>query len=192
MAGEGWDGAAGWLTLLHQENLAQLWRKVLKEGRESEITGEALANPSGASTDSHLMVLDRIVAIPIEVRSVTRGVLMAGLLRSEDSAEDFSRLESYALLAATALDREAAREERTASNENFRKIVEDSRECLIVLDGEGKILEASRAAATLLFAPWGRMDGTLLEELFSPVARDAVTEWRSRFHAPARRALAEE
>ena len=131
------------------------------------------------------MVLDRVVAIPIEVRSVTRGVLMAGLLRSEDSAEDFSRLESYALLAATALDREAAREERTASNENFRKIVEDSRECLIVLDGEGKILEASRAAAPLLFAPWGRMDGTLLEELFSPVARDAVTEWRSRFHAPA-------
>ncbi len=29
------------------------------------------------------------------------------------------------------------------------------------------------------------MDGTLLEELFSPVARDAVTEWRSRFHSPA-------
>ena len=52
IAGEGWDGAAGWLTALHQENLAQLWRNVLKEGRESEITGEALANPSGASTDS--------------------------------------------------------------------------------------------------------------------------------------------
>ena len=84
------------------------------------------------------MVLDRVVAIPIEVRSVTRGVLMAGLLRSEDSAEDFSRLESYALLAATALDREAAREERTASNENLRKVIEDSRECLILLDGEGK------------------------------------------------------
>ena len=118
------------------------------------------------------------MAIPIDVRSGTRGVLMAGLLRSEDSAEDFSRLESYALLAATALDREAAREERTASNENFRKIVEDSRECLIVLDGEGKILEASRAAAPLLFAPRGRMDGTLLADLFSPLARDAVTEWR--------------
>ncbi len=43
MAGEGWDGAAGWLTLLHQENLTQLWRNVLTEGRESEIAGEALA-----------------------------------------------------------------------------------------------------------------------------------------------------
>ena len=43
MAGEGWDGEAGWLTLLHQENLTQLWRNVLTEGRESEIPGEALA-----------------------------------------------------------------------------------------------------------------------------------------------------
>ena len=41
MAGEGWDGEAGWLTLLHQENLSQLWRNVFKEGRESEIPGEA-------------------------------------------------------------------------------------------------------------------------------------------------------
>ncbi len=186
MAGEGWDGATEWLTVLHQqENLVQLWREVLKDGRESEISGEELANLSGASTEVPHPILDRVVAIPIEVRSVTRGVLMAGLLRSEDSAEDFSRLETYALLGASALDREAAREERTASNENLRKIIEDSRECLIVLDGEGKILEASRAAAMLLFAPWGRMDGTLLDELFSPVARDAVTEWRNRFHAPA-------
>jgi len=185
MAGEGWDGEAGWLTLLHQENLTQLWRNVLTEGRESEIAGESLAELSGVSGDSPHKVLDRVVAIPIEVRSATRGVLMAGLLRSEDSAEDFSRLESYALLAATALDREAARDERTGSNENLRKVIEDSRECLILLNGEGKILEASRAAAMLLFAPWGRIDATLLEELFSPVARDAVTEWRSRFHSPA-------
>ena len=69
------------------------------------------------------------MAIPIEVRNATRGVLMAGLLRSDDSGEDFLRLESYALLAASALDREAAREERTASNEMLRKIIEDSHEC---------------------------------------------------------------
>ena len=121
MAGEGWDGAAGWLTILHQENLAQLWRDVFTEGRESEIPGEALANLSGVSADSPPLALERVVAVPIEVRGVTRGVLMAGLLQSEDSAEDFSRLESYALLAASALDREAAREERTASSENPAK-----------------------------------------------------------------------
>jgi len=185
MAGEGWDGAAGWLAVLHQESLLQLWRNVFTEGRESEISGEALANLSGAWTEAPHSVLDRVVTIPIEVRSVTRGVLMAGLLRSEDSGEDFPRLESYALLAASALDREAAREERTASNENLRKILEDSGECLIIIDGTGKILEASRAAAMLLLALWGPMGGTLLEELFSPVAREAVTEWRDRLHSPA-------
>jgi signal transduction histidine kinase/FixJ family two-component response regulator len=186
MVEEGWDGAAEWLTAMHQqENLQQLWRDVLKEGRESEIPGDALENFSGASTDSPYPVLDRVVGIPIEVRNVTRGVLMAGLLRSEDSAEDFSRLESYALLAATALDREAAREEQTASNENLRRVIEDSPECLIVLDGEGKIQGASRAATTLLFGPWGLADGALLDELFSPAARDAGTEWRNRVHSSA-------
>jgi PAS domain S-box-containing protein len=184
-AREGWDGAAGHLAILHQESLLQLWRNVFKEGRESEIPGEALANLSGGSTEFPRSVLDRVVAIPIEVRSGTRGVLMAGLLRSEDSSEDFARLESYALLAASALDREVAREERTASNETLRRIIEDSSECLIIIDGEGKILEASRAAALLLFSPWGRVNGTLLEELFSTVARDAVTEWRDRLHSPA-------
>ena len=61
------------------------------------------------------------MAIPIEVRGATRGVLMAGLPRPEDSGEDFLKLESYALLAASALDREAAREEQAASNEILRK-----------------------------------------------------------------------
>jgi PAS domain S-box-containing protein len=185
LAGEGWDGATGWLSILHQENLLQLWRSVLKEGRESEISGTMLADLSGASTGAPPTILDRVAAIPIEVRGVTRGVLMAGLLPSEDSVEDFARLESYTLLAAAALDREAAREERTASNQILRKIIEDSGECLIVIDGQGKILESSRAAAVLLFSARGRMQGTLLEELFSSVARDAVVEWRERLCSPA-------
>jgi PAS domain S-box-containing protein len=185
IAGEGWDGAAGCLAILHQESLLQLWRNVFNEGRESEIPGEALANLSSGSTEFPHAVLDRVVAFPIEVRSGTRGVLMAGLLRSEDSSEDFARLESYALLAASALDREAAREERTASNETLRRIIEDSGECLIVIDAEGKILETSRAAALLLCTPWGRVNGTLLEESFSTVARDAVIEWRERLPSPA-------
>ena len=189
-AGEGWDGAAGWLAVVHQESLSQLWRNVLKDGRESEIPGETLENLSGASAEIPRAVLERVVAIPIEVRDVTRGVLMAGFLQSEDSGEDFPRLESYALLAASALDREAAREERTAYNENLRTIIADSGESLIVIDREGRILEASRAAAMLLFAPWGRMEGTHLEELFSSVARDAVVEWRERLQCAATPAAA--
>jgi signal transduction histidine kinase/CheY-like chemotaxis protein len=164
----------------------RLWRTVFKEGRESEIPGEAVANFfSGCSTDFPCPVLDRVVALPIEGRSGTRGVLMAGLfVRPEDSEEDFLRLESYALLAASALDREAAREERTASTEILRRIIEDSPENLVLLDDRGKILEASRAA-TALFAPIKRMEGVQLEELFSPAEREAVIGWREGFPSPA-------
>jgi len=89
------------------------------------------------------------------------------------------------VLAVSAMDREAAREERTAPSDIVRNIIEESGECLVVLDEQGKILEASRPAAALLFPPRGRVDGTPLEELFSPIARDAVTEWRGRLHSPA-------
>jgi len=177
--GEGWNGAPRWLAVLHQETLLQLWRSVLEEGRESEISGQALPDVPTASTEDSHTALDRVVGIPIEVRNVTRGVLMAGLSRPDVSGEDFLRLEAYALLAASALDREAAREERASSNEMLRLIIEESHESLIVIDERGKILEASRSAAMLLFAPWARMDGTPLEELFSEVARDAVVAWRS-------------
>ncbi len=185
-AEEGWDGEAGWLVAAHQKNLLELWSKVFRQGRESEISGETLRNFSAESpasstlTDGSHPILDRVVALPIEVRSETRGVLMAGLLRSEDSAEDFLRLESYALLAASALDREAAREDRASSNENLRKIIQDSGECLIVIDGEGKILGWSRAASALLRTPWAGADGTIVEELFSGVAREAAADWRNR------------
>jgi phospho-acceptor domain-containing protein/GAF domain-containing protein len=115
LAGEGWNGAARWLAVLRQERLLQLWRSVLEEGRESEISGPALPDVPTASTEDSHAALDRVVAIPIEVRNATRGVLMAGLSRPDVSGEDFLRLESYALLAASALDREAAREERAAA-----------------------------------------------------------------------------
>jgi two-component system NtrC family sensor kinase len=49
-----------------------------------------------------------------------------------------------------------------------------------VIDANGKVLEASRAAAMQLFAPWGRMEGMLLEELFLPAVRVEVSAWRSQ------------
>jgi signal transduction histidine kinase/CheY-like chemotaxis protein len=180
---EGWDGAEAWLPVAHQEALQRFWRDVLKEGREMELPGEALARASAAPGDFTAPLLDRVAATPIEVRGSTRGILMAGLRRSEDSGEELARLESYALLAAAALDREMAREERAASSEMFRSIVEDSREGLIVIDEEGKILQASLAAAAFLFAPAGRAEGAILDELFSPVARDGAEDWRMRLLA---------
>lgn len=185
LAGGGWDGAPGWLAAIRQKCLSQVWRKVFKEGRKIEISGGAIAKLSGTSKDVPYSILDRVVAIPIEVRSGGRGVLMAGLSRSENPGEDIAALESYATLAGSALDREAARGEQAASDQVLRKIVENSRESLLVIDEEGKIVESSHAAAALLFAPWSRRNGTLLEELFFPVMRDAVTAWRGRLRSPA-------
>jgi signal transduction histidine kinase/ActR/RegA family two-component response regulator len=184
LAGGGWDGAAGWLAALRQDGLSQLWRKAFKEGRKFEISGSAILKLSGASKDIPFSILDRIVAVPIEVEKGMRGVLMAGLVQSENSGEDLAALETYAALAAFVLGREATREEQAASQEALRKIVEESRECLVAIDQKGMIVDVSRGAASLLFAPWGRREGTFLEDLFLPDMRDAVAGWRRRLQPP--------
>jgi PAS domain-containing protein len=166
VSAEGWDGHDEWRAWLQQEPLLQLWRKALEEGRESDIMGEAIPVAMGWGPESSRPVLDRLIAIPIEVRNRTAGVLMAGLLRSEDGNEDFARLESYALLAASAMDRESAREERAAGKRSLRQILEDSRECLVVVDEKGIVREASRAAAALLSPPPEISGGNAARGLF--------------------------
>ena len=178
VAGEGWEGGVEWLSLLHQEKFLQIWRRAFLDGRGFEILEEEFSIPAGCAHST----LDRVAALPIEGSGGVRGVLMAGLPHSEDSSEDFTRLESYALLAASALEREAAREERSESTELLRRIVQESGENLVLIDEHGEIQEASRPAATLLFAHRGRGEGTLLEEFVSSEAREAVTEWRSLLH----------
>ena len=185
ISGDGWDGADEWPALQHHESLLQLWRTVLSAGRESEIHGGELIQLPGTPIQAGVASLDRVVAIPLDVRGATRGVLMAGMPRSEDSGEDFSRLESYGLLAAAALDREAAREERAASGAALRTMVEGSTESLILIDGNGSIVGASREAAAILLPRRHGSDKLVLAELFSSVARDAVSEWRERLGSRA-------
>jgi signal transduction histidine kinase/FixJ family two-component response regulator len=180
LAEEGWNGAPELLTALREEGVLQLWRKVQREGRKAEIPEYEAAKISGALRGFQQQSLHRIVAIPMEVRQKTRGVLMAGFARSENADDDVSILEYYAMLASLALERNAAREEQAASEKILLKMVEDSTECLLMIDAHGKILETSRAAAMELFAPWGRMEGTLLEELFFPAMRKEVIAWRGQ------------
>ena len=91
MLPEGWDGPDEWRTLLLQEPLLQIWHTVLEQGREVEIGGEALPARPGSASDHALPALDRVIAFPIEIRNRTCGVLMAGLLPSEDSNDDMVR-----------------------------------------------------------------------------------------------------
>jgi signal transduction histidine kinase/CheY-like chemotaxis protein len=179
-AGGGWDGSPGWFSVLRQESLSQLWGKVLTEGRKAEILGEEAAQTASAWKSLQPPSLNHIVAIPIEVRKKTRGVLMAGLTGSKNVDEVVSTLESYAMLASASLEHDVAREERSASEKVLRKMVQDSTECLLLIDGDGKILETSRVATIQLFAPWGRREGMLLEELFFPGTRKEVIAWRGQ------------
>jgi PAS domain-containing protein len=109
----------------------------------------------------------------------------AGWMRRWRGGRGLKEEASAPVVSAAMLDREGAREERTASREMVRKIIENSSDFLVVLDEQGEIQEASRTAAMLLFPQQGRIDGARLEELFSPVARDAVSEWRARLRSPA-------
>jgi signal transduction histidine kinase/CheY-like chemotaxis protein len=181
MLPEGWCGPDKWRPLVLQEPLLHIWHTVLEQGREAEIGGEALSAPSGFAPDHASHALDRVIALPIEIRNRVCGVLMAGLLPSEDSNGDMLRLESYALLAASTLDREATRRERAERVNVLRRIVDESSEYLAVVDEKGRVREASRAARSFLHLDLGHAEGILLEDLFSPDARNAVAEWRERF-----------
>jgi signal transduction histidine kinase/FixJ family two-component response regulator len=180
----GWDGAEEWRGWLRQEALLKLWRKVFDEGREFEITGEEIRAQLRLDPGPSGPPLDHLIAIPIDARSRTAGVLMAGFVNSEDGDDDLARLESYALLAASAFDREVAREERAAARRSLRQILEESEECLVVVDGKGSVCEASRAAAALLFSSRRLLGEMQLEDFFSPAAREEVVQWRRRFAAP--------
>jgi signal transduction histidine kinase/ActR/RegA family two-component response regulator len=178
MLAESWDGPEEWRAAIQQQPFLHLWHKVLEEGREAELGGEAFPAPPVSATNQAAPALDRVIAIPIEVRRRTCGVLMAGLLPSQNLVGDLARLECYALLAASALEQEAARAERTAWVQSLRQVVEESSEYLVFVDEEGRIQDASRAARTLLRMDPGCTEDERLEEFFAPSARNAVAEWR--------------
>jgi PAS domain S-box-containing protein len=177
---QGWDGHEEWRALLGQEPLQHLWRRAFEEGRACDLTQGAIQVGMNVASETSHATVDRVIAIPIEARNQTIGVIMAGFLASEDSSDDIVRLESYALLAATALDRESSREERAAFKTSLRQLIEDSGECLVAVDRNGTVREASRPALALLFTPWAQPKEMLLEDLFSPAAREEVAQWRGR------------
>jgi signal transduction histidine kinase/CheY-like chemotaxis protein len=138
--GEAWDGPAEWATALQDGPLLRLWRKAFYEGRDCELPGELIdarqgiplsypaspvMTPStiGGGRFQAVRSIDRAIAIPIEARNRICGVLLAGLLPGEDSSDDIARLESYALLASSALDREFARQEQAAGENALRRLI---------------------------------------------------------------------
>ena len=81
VSGEGWDGPDEWAAAIRQGPLLQLWRKAFETGQPCELPGESVAARPSSLLDSSPTTLERVVAIPIEVRNRPGGVLMAGLER---------------------------------------------------------------------------------------------------------------
>jgi PAS domain S-box-containing protein len=173
-----WDGGNSWRALLEHAPLRRAWRRVLDEGHEVEIQDESILAGWNAQPGEENPVIERVVALPIEGRNQTHGVLMAGLLRSEDSSDDFLRLETYALLAAMALEKEIARDERTLWARSFERVVEESGECLLIVDQEGRIRGSSLAARLLLRLGPESSGEMQLNDLFPSGAGAAVSKWR--------------
>lgn len=175
---EGWDGRIEWRTVLAEEPFLRAWRAVLAEGREIEIGAEAVRVMPRKLPDGAFPVLARLTAIPLVVRNQTAGLLAAGFTAPEDASEARVRLEAYALLAASALEEEAARNDRTHFANCLRQMVEASSEWLVAIDDAGRIRGASSAArAALRLDPQGAED-VLLEELFAPASQGTVVQWR--------------
>ena len=175
---EGWDGRNEWRTVLAQEPFLRGWRSVLAEGRETEIGAEALRGIPRTLPDSGVAALERLAAIPLTVRNQTAGLLVAGFTAPEDVSEERARLEAYALLAASALEQEAARNDRTHFTNSLHQMIEASSECLLAMDDTGRIRETSRAARTALGLDPQGDEGVFLEDLFAPAGHAGVAQWR--------------
>jgi signal transduction histidine kinase/ActR/RegA family two-component response regulator len=177
---EGWDGRSEWRTVLEQEPFMRAWLSVLAEGHEIKMGGDVLHVIPRNAPDGPFAVLDRLTAIPVEVRNQTAGLLVAGFTAPENTAEDLVRLESYALLAATALEQEAARNERVHWTNCLHQMVEESSEWLLAIDENGVIREASSVARAALHLDAKDAQDTLLEDLFASAGRNAVVQWRGK------------
>jgi signal transduction histidine kinase/CheY-like chemotaxis protein len=175
---EGWDGRSEWRTVLEQEPFLRAWRSVLAEGHQIKIGGDVLHVIPRNALDGPLAVLDRLTTIPVEVRNQTAGLLAAGFTAPENSSEDLVRLESYALLAACALEQEAARNERAQWTNCIHQIVKESSEWLLAIDEKGRIREASSVARAALGLDPKDTEGMLLEDLFASAGRAVVVQWR--------------
>jgi C4-dicarboxylate-specific signal transduction histidine kinase/ActR/RegA family two-component response regulator len=137
------SGDADWLQTAQGETVTTLWQEVLRTRRMAGI-------------DPHVpwmhMAISRIVAVPLEAEGEVCGVLVAGLLRRGSSLAALERLEYRATLAGLAIATENRERARRLAAQRQRAYLETTRECLFVLDEDGRILETSLAAAELTLA----------------------------------------
>ncbi len=176
---EFFEGSPEWRNFLDQEPLAEIWQAAWEEGRLVEVGGKALSGNRWPSDLFQSEQISRLVGIPLEARGARLGVLLAALNPAAEAVAGLERLEFYATLAVAALWEERQRGLSADAESSDRAVLESSAEWILILDREGIVREASRAARENLSLEGSRLENVRLEELFAPAARDAVREWRA-------------
>ncbi|MBI3670280.1 MAG: response regulator [Acidobacteria bacterium] len=180
---QGFEGARGWAPLLSEEPLAEVWRTALAQGRVVENDLETLRSKAlGSQPRGRLLPRERVarvVALPLRAHGQCLGVLVAGLAGPVEPAAELQRLDSYANLAAAALWEEHRRKLGEAAGISSGALLESTDQCLLMLDGEGVIREASPPARRHLESAGAQLGVIRLEDFFSADAREQVAEWRA-------------
>jgi PAS domain-containing protein len=160
------EGPREWIPWIQEEPYSGVWGTALEEGRRVsvDLRGLETCRPRGDLFGSERV--SWAVAIPLEVRGARLGVLLAGLASAAEPIEEFESLESYAALAAAALWEEHHRALLADAETSFRALLESSGEWILILDREGVIREANRAALEHLVMEPARLGRVRLEELF--------------------------
>ena len=182
---EFFEGPREWLALLEEKPFSEVWRTAMQEQRQVEVGPEVLRSCLPHKELLRAERLSRVVALPLEAGRDRLGVLLAGMSPEAEATAGLERLESYAILAAAALWQEHHRTLAADAESSYRALLESTAECMLIVDREGIICEASRAALEHLGLGSARLGRARLEELFSAPARDRIAAWRaSAWDAP--------
>ncbi len=182
---EFFEGPREWLALLEEKPFSEVWPTAMQERRQVELGSEALRRCLPRNELLRAERLSRVVALPLEAGGDPLGVLLAGLKPEAEATAGLERLESYATLAAAALWEEQRRTLTADAESSYRALLESSAEWMLIVDREGIICEASRAALEHVGLASARLGRARLEELFSAPARERIAAWRaSAWDAP--------
>ncbi len=161
-----------------ESDLSFVWQSVESEGCVVDLGGAALSDRLADPLAHRLDTVDRIVALPVKIQNQTVAVFMAGLRQSMDSSETRARLAQYTALAALTLEREKHIAKASEWADSCHWMMENSTECLLLMDSGGFIREANRAARKVLRLRSPELPSKLLEDFFDSSAREAIIQWR--------------
>ena len=169
------SGEHAWAHSVEQGSLETLWRQAITQGRVM-----------GGDSDRIPLAKDisRIVAVPVECKTQTHAVLLAGLPRRHDALEMLERLELRALLVGQVMEVQRMVEAELREKLWQTALLDSSVESVSIVDRNGFLLGMSRGARELLRETENRAEETAglkrFAELFRPRDWEEISGWIDR------------